>query len=220
MAIPCILFAKEPVPGKVKTRLQPRLNPIQAASLYMALVRDTIHTIHRADGFELMIACAPDSAADVFSNFFPGVPILAQGPGNLGQKMNNVISKVAKESPEGLLIVGGDHPGLSTEDLTNLGQGLSESLVCLLPTEDGGYAGLALKKPFPELFGNIPWSTEKVLSISLGICKDHGISTRVLNPIYDVDRPEDLDRLVHEVHENAARIGENTKKALKKLNLL
>lgn len=225
MAIPCILFAKEAIPGKVKTRLQPPLTPIQAASLYMALVRDTINTIHDTEGLELMIACAPDSSANIFSDLFPGSRILAQGPGNLGQKMNNVISRVAHESPEGLLIVGGDHPGLGTKNLTNLVAGLRENSVCFLPTEDGGYAGLALKKSFPELFENIPWSTDKVLSLSLGICKNHEISTRVLNPIYDVDRPEDLDRLIQEAHENevhehAPHVGENTKKALKELNLL
>lgn len=67
----------------------------------------------------------------------------------------------------------------------------------IIPAEDGGYCaiGLAAGVPVREVFLEIPWSTPFVLSATRKRLAALGLEEAVLEPTYDVDRPEDLDRL-------------------------
>lgn len=71
------------------------------------------------------------------------------------------------------------------------------SAAALVPAEDGGYCaiGLASRVPVAEVFREIPWSTDAVLSATLHRLEDARLPHRVLEAAYDVDLPEDVDRL-------------------------
>jgi len=65
-----------------------------------------------------------------------------------------------------------------------------------IPTEDGGYACLALPRPLPGLFEGVPWSTGGVAEATRNNARRLGVNLCEVGSWYDVDRPADLDRLV------------------------
>ena len=74
----------------------------------------------------------------------------------------------------------------------------------LTPAEDGGYVLIGLAAHEPELFREIPWGGDEVLERTAGRAREAGIPLELLEPWYDVDRPEDLARLAAELREPGA----------------
>jgi rSAM/selenodomain-associated transferase 2 len=60
------------------------------------------------------------------------------------------------------------------------------------PAKDGGYYLVGLSRPIPELFRGIPWGTDRVLADSLAVLQRQGCKPALLDPLQDIDRPEDL----------------------------
>ncbi len=67
------------------------------------------------------------------------------------------------------------------------------------PSEDGGYYLIGLKRPCPELFQGIAWSTGRVLAQTVERAEALGLSVALTPPWYDVDTASDLDRLRNEL---------------------
>ena len=76
--------------------------------------------------------------------------------------------------------------------LMALGQG---NEVVIGPAEDGGYVLIGLKQPCPGLFQGIEWGSERVLSQTLQRLAQLKLPYALLEPLWDVDRPQDLQRL-------------------------
>ena len=192
---PCVLFAKAPVPGQVKTRLCPPLTPAEAAAVAWALTQDAAGLVQSSRRLELVMAYSPDTEAPFFGEKFPGIRLLPQGEGDLGLRLDSAFSRVLLPGVPGALVLGSDHPTLRVETLELMLDALEKHDLCLLPTEDGGYAALGLRRLQPALFQGIPWSSPHVLSETLRKAESQNLSSHVLDPIYDLDRPEDLARL-------------------------
>jgi hypothetical protein len=90
------------------------------------------------------------------------------------------------------VIVGSDCPGLTPDIITTAFSRLSEGPVVLGPALDGGYYLIGLSRPMPELFRGIPWGTDRVLSDSLAVLQRSNRKIALLDPLADIDRPEDL----------------------------
>ena len=84
-----LVFAKEPVPGAVKTRLLPFLSPLEAAELSHAFLADLLDRLRGITGLELWVAIPPESSAErmALRHEF-GVRWVSQGAGDLGERMN------------------------------------------------------------------------------------------------------------------------------------
>ena len=67
--------------------------------------------------------------------------------------------------------------------------------LCLGPSADGGYYLLACRTPQPRLFEFVDWGTSAVLATTLRHAKAAGLRVSLLDTLYDVDTPEDLQRL-------------------------
>ncbi len=67
-----------------------------------------------------------------------------------------------------------------------------------IPAEDGGYVLLGLRKPCPEIFQNIPWSTSETLSATLANAERAGRKIALMPPLFDVDTLADLERATRE----------------------
>jgi rSAM/selenodomain-associated transferase 2 len=90
------------------------------------------------------------------------------------------------------VIIGSDCPGLTPEVITAAFARLTETPVVLGPARDGGYYLIGLSRPMPELFRGIPWGTDRVLADSLAVLQRQGCKPALLEPLEDIDRPEDL----------------------------
>jgi glycosyltransferase A (GT-A) superfamily protein (DUF2064 family) len=95
-----------------------------------------------------------------------------------------------------LLLIGTDCPVLTPEHLRSAARDLIEKVdAVFLPAEDGGYALVGLKRPMPGIFRNMPWGTDAVMAETRRRLSRLGASWTEPATVWDIDRPEDLDRL-------------------------
>lgn len=194
-----LLFARVPEPGRVKTRLTGLLTERGATDLYRAFLEDAARVYLQGGRWESVLCAEPDPLdarlAALFSAAWRRQP---QAPGDLGQKLFSAFEGEFRRGAPAAVAVGSDHPALPLRLVDavfrELDAGRSAALV---PAQDGGYCaiGLAAHAPVVEVFRDIPWSTGAVLSRTLQRLEGAGVPHRVLESAYDVDRPEDVDRL-------------------------
>ncbi len=190
-----VIVAKEPVPGKVKTRLFPKFSPAVAADLYRCFLHDRIQEVSTLDGVDRAIAYTPENARETFTTLaLDGFELFAQQGKHLGERLNNIFLEKLFQGYKAVSIVDSDSPDLPKSLIKESFELLlsKQADIVFGPCYDGGYYLVGMRKPNPELFRNIPWSTENVLSISLEKARKIGISIKLLSRWNDLDTFEDL----------------------------
>lgn len=192
------MFARAPVPGAVKTRLIPRLGPDGAAALHARLVKRTLETVRGASLRHVELYCDP-GPEDPFFGFCAGrygVTLKAQAGGDLGMRMLEAF-EASLRGHSRVLLVGTDCPALAPRHLRDAERALREGdEAVLVPCEDGGYALMGLTRVAPGLFEGIDWGSPRVLAATRARLSGLGWKWRELETLWDVDRPEDYQRLV------------------------
>jgi len=117
---------------------------------------------------------------------------LPQGSGDLGERMAGAFAESFRTGSRATVIIGSDCPGLSPGVIAAAFTRLTETPVVLGPARDGGYYLIGLSRLMPELFRGIPWGTHRVLADSLAVLQRQGCKPALLDPLEDIDRPEDL----------------------------
>jgi len=191
-----VILAKAPRPGEVKTRLAPALGPAGAARLAERLLRRTIRTasVSGLGTVEVCASPAPDDPAWLRLSWPPELAWSEQSGGDLGARMAAVAQRVLA-SGANLLLLGMDCPELEAHHLQTAAAQLSGTDAALIPSLDGGYVLLGLRRFHPALFGGVPWSTSAVCAITRERLRALGWSWREQGPLTDLDEPADLDRL-------------------------
>jgi len=194
-----VLFARTPAAGKVKTRLVPPLSESQALGLYLAFLEDASTIYSMPARWRAVLEVEPDPDDPSLTALFPPPwSRRRQAAGDLGQRLAASFEREFSEGAPAVLAVGSDHPALERcllEDaLARLAAG-REAVV--IPADDGGYCaiGFAAGAPASSVFSGIPWSTDSVLRATRERLALLGLEAEFLEPAYDVDRPEDLERL-------------------------
>ena len=100
------------------------------------------------------------------------------------------------------------------DDLRAALHALARSDVCFGPGEDGGYYLVASNEPQASLFENLAWGTDQVLKTSLGWARDAGLGCELLDELYDVDTPADLERLVSDLRSADEGTARHTRAAM------
>lgn len=189
----CIcVFAKPPRPGHAKTRLIPELGEAGAAALAEAFFRDTWAAVLRIGWAHPVLATTDVSAPEW--KLPRGTVMWPQGPGNLGQRLEQILRR-ALETHSMAIAVGTDAPGLPAALLDAARDGLRTADAVLGPSHDGGFYLLGVRRYPTGLFDGVPWSTSRTFARALGCLRAHRLTTTVLPPWFDVDRPADLARL-------------------------
>ena len=191
-----VIMAKRPAVGRTKTRLSPPLTLAEAAALYEAMLRDTIHLGARLKGVQLAIAVTPPEATSTFQRVGPpGVILLPVAGVNIGDCLNQVLGGLLAAGHPQAIALNSDGPTLPAAYLRQAFVRLDGADVVLGPSEDGGYYLIGLKQACPELFRDIEWSSEQVTDQTLARAQAMGVSVAMLPPWYDVDTSAGLDRL-------------------------
>lgn len=200
-----IIVAKKPEPGLTKTRLCPPFTPETAAEFYGCLMRDTLALAGRLPGVDLTLAYTPASARDYFQKWVPdGFRLTPQQGAHLGERLANALVHHLQGGYRRVVIMNSDGPTLPLTHLKEAFTELDRADVTLGMGHDGGYYLIGLKQMVPELFENIAWSTEKVISQTLKICRRLKLSVHSLPEWYDVDVEGDLQRLRQDLAQNPA----------------
>ena len=196
MPIRIVIMAKAPVAGFAKTRLMPALGAEGAAQLAKKMLHHTLATALASKLGSVEICATPDPADSVWQNLdLPSNVIWsAQGEGDLGQRMARAVARTTRHG-EAILLIGTDCPAIDVFTLHEAAQALQDYDASLLPTYDGGYALLGLKKFNATPFDNMRWSTSTVAQETLKRMQQLGWKTKVLPTLHDIDETADLHYL-------------------------
>lgn len=190
-----ILFARYPVAGRVKTRLVPALGAEAAVGLHRRLVLRTLRTAHgvcQAKNIELQIHF-DGGTQEAMSHWLGSTwRYRRQGEGDLGERMAEAFDDSFREGASATVVIGSDCPSLSPAPVLAAFDALQSHSVVFGPATDGGYYLVGLTRPIPRLFQGVPWGTNSVLKESLAILSGNGDKPALLEPLDDLDRPEDL----------------------------
>lgn len=191
-----MVFCKAPIPGQVKTRLTPHLSTEQAMQLHKELTEQTLQTATSKRLCDVQLWCSPTVEHRFFSTLANtyNLSLHAQQGVDLGERMHFAFSQ-ALACYQTAVIVGCDCPSLINEDFEQALCWLQQGASCALaPAEDGGYVLIGLNQPQLSLFTDMPWGTDKVLSLTRNRLKALDIEYKELPYQWDIDTPADLKR--------------------------
>lgn len=192
------VFAKAPVPGYAKTRLVPRLGEAGAADLQRQLTEHAVRVALAADVGPVALWCMPDCEHAFFAELRRryGVALHAQAGADLGERMHHAVEKMAPAGP--VLLMGTDCAVITAAHVRRCAEALAAADAAAIPVEDGGYFLLGLRRPAPALFEGVAWSTPSVFAETRAKAAAAGLTLKVFEPLWDIDRPEDYERAVAE----------------------
>lgn len=196
-----LIFAKQPVPGRVKTRLSPPLSTGDAARLYGCMLADTIGNHSSCNHFDTLIFFEPSDGAEAFfRRTWPGLPAFPQQGEGLGERLVHAFAGAFAMGFAAVAAIGSDSPDLPQRYVEDAFRLLEEGRaeVVFGPVEDGGYCLIAMQRLHGGLFRDIPWSSGEVLERSEEAARALGLRSARLTLWHDLDRFEDLERMLRD----------------------
>ena len=207
-AIPLYLFAKAPVPGKVKTRMQPQLSLKQSAGLAALMIRHCVDQIRRFWPGDLILTVSPDRNDPLFETLKSqyGFEIEVQIQGDLGERMLHVLDQGIQRTGAAV-VMGCDVPQIPAEVLTDLYNELQSGNEVVGPARDGGFYILGLNKLDKTLFDHIQWGGSDVLDSLLDNCRERNKPLVKVEELMDIDNMSDLMVLARQMPEYQKFVG-------------
>jgi len=180
-----IIFVKNPVPGKVKTRLARSIGDQQAADVYRQLLLHTKSITHQL-AVDKFVYYADDIAEnDLWES--PAYQKRQQQGGDLGERMVGAFAACFDAGYNRVVIIGSDCAEITAAHIEQAFAALSTTDLVIGPATDGGYYLLGMKKRSQGLFENIPWSTDAVMSSTLQKVNELGLNYLLIETLSDID---------------------------------
>jgi hypothetical protein len=184
------VVAKAPVPGEVKTRMQPPLSPTEAAALAGAMLADVTAAAGDAGG-DVWWSYAGDAA--LISRLCPpGVRLLAQVGVGLGPRLAHAHATLHDRGYDRVVLVGADCPTVDGAALRALVALLDTHEVAIGPADDGGYTMLGTRCRAPSLFTAVPMSTSHTGADTIARARRLGLRIASTRTRPDLDTVDDL----------------------------
>jgi rSAM/selenodomain-associated transferase 1 len=190
-----LIFQKNAILGKVKTRLAAGVGEEQALNIYIQLLAKTY----------LVLRDISVSITTYFSEFIPEKPTypagnrMVQVGQDLGERMKNAFAENFELGIEKVVLIGTDCPSLEGKHIIQAFEALDQSDLVLGPAKDGGYYLIGMKRRADFLFEGITWSSELVLSQTLALAAEQGLQTILLPVLEDIDTLEDWERYCSQI---------------------
>ena len=177
------LFAKEPLPGQVKTRLAAATSPAFAARFSDACLRDLIERLENV-GAGRALAYTPATAQAYFAALAAEHwELVPQADGDLGQRMARFFTDHARQAT---VLIGADSPTLPVSTIERAFILLRNHDLVLGPATDGGYYLIGVAGRLPPIFDGIDWGSDRVLAQTVARL-DASWKLALLQPWYDID---------------------------------
>jgi len=194
-----IIFAKEPRPGQVKTRLCPPLSPQAAARLYGQFLEDVLAEMADLPQIPVAVAYTPEAARPFFQKLVPpNTHLVAQAGADLGERLRQAFAWGFGQGAATVLIRNSDSPDLPASLVLEAQEVLADgrAQAVLGPCPDGGYYLVGLKSPQPRLFQGMNWSSSTVLADTLAQAGRLGLTVHLLPSWLDIDTIADLQAFI------------------------
>jgi rSAM/selenodomain-associated transferase 1 len=216
-----VLMAKAPITGEVKTRLIGPLSPDEATELYINFLADTFALMEDArderENLSLVLSYTPEGQEEAFEAVErQGSMMIAQRGDGLGERLYHCFGDLFEAGFDSIVVIGGDSPTLPLEFLIDAFNLLENPHDFVLgPAEDEGYYLIGMRSLNRSIFENIPWGKAGVLSATKERAVESGLNLRLLPVWYDIDSPQELDRLREDL-KSGRGLAEYTRRFLKK----
>ncbi|MFI9051067.1 DUF2064 domain-containing protein [Streptomyces sp. NPDC053427] len=184
-----LVIAKEPVPGRVKTRLTPPYTPHEAAQLAEAALRDTLQAVTTMPARRRVVVLDGRPGSWLPAGF----EIRPQCAGGLDERLAAAFA----DSPGPTLLIGMDTPQVTAQLLAPALQpdAWQHCDAWFGPADDGGFWALGLADPDPRLLRGVPMSTPRTGAAQRARLTDAGLRVRDLPPLRDVDTAADAEHV-------------------------
>lgn len=196
-----IQFAKWPQPGRVKTRLEPRLGQEGALQAHIRLTLAVLEQL-RNSGHPLLLAwdqplaTPPPEAGPVLAAMERNhLPSTIQQGADLGERMTHALAE-GLECAGKAMVIGSDCPSVDPEYIEQARQALDHADVVFGPSDDGGYVLIGARDTRQGMLDGVTWGSEQALVQSILAVERVGLSVAILEPRWDVDEPADWDRFI------------------------
>ncbi|AFY39631.1 Protein of unknown function DUF2064 [[Leptolyngbya] sp. PCC 7376] len=186
-----IIFTRYPVAGTTKTRLIPALGAEGAAALQKQL---TEHTLRQVEGLtaDTTIYFSGGTLPQMQSWLGDHWHFQPQSGDDLGDRLIHAIQQSKNKGYQRTVVIGIDCPEITTDILKQAFTAIETHDVVLGEATDGGYYLVGLQELIPELFKEMQWGIETVLAETLQRIEVMSLLVNVLQPLNDIDYPEDL----------------------------
>ncbi|MEU4034304.1 TIGR04282 family arsenosugar biosynthesis glycosyltransferase [Streptomyces collinus] len=178
--ITLLVIAKEPRPGRVKTRLTPPFSPEQAAGLAEAALADTLRAVAGAPAARRLLVL--DGRPGRWLP--PGFDVVPQCAGGLDARLADAFARCSGPA----LLIGMDTPQVTPDLLT---VDFADCDAWFGPAEDGGFWALGLARPEPGLLRGVPMSSPVTGAVQRERLVAAGLRVRDLPRLRDVDTAAD-----------------------------
>lgn len=176
-----LVLAKEPVPGRVKTRLCPPFTPEGAARVATAALEDTLDTVRAVDVDRRVLVLDGDYPAE-------GFEVQPQRGGPMPERLDAAFSDCGDTAA---LLIGMDTPQLTPELLASAVAALRTHPAVIGLAADGGWWVLGLQRPDGALLAGIPTSQDDTGARQLARLREAGLDPLLLPELRDVDTLDD-----------------------------
>lgn len=183
-----LVFIKNPVAGKVKTRLAAEIGEAGALRIYLHLLAHTLE-ICRKSGVPVSLYFSESPDREIALKY-PGFCFFVQEGQDLGARMKNAFKEAFDRGSREVIIIGSDLYDLTAEVLEEAFSTLKEKDVVIGPARDGGYYLLGLKNLPEGIFDKKPWGTHTILKRTLDNLKGYNVA--LLKELNDIDILDDL----------------------------
>ncbi len=184
-----IIFVKNPIIGKVKTRLAAKVGDEKALQIYLELLAHTRSIVNSVAADKFIFYSDAHDNNDLWPNTIYNKK--NQLGNNLGERMHNAFNELFAAGYQKVFIIGSDCLELNAAIINQGSKELETSDVVIGPARDGGYYFLGMKKIHTALFENIDWSTEKVLTQTIAVCDNKQFPYTLLPVLNDIDEEAD-----------------------------
>ena len=175
-----VLIAKEPLPGKAKTRLHPAVTLEQAAHLAAAAIDDTLAAIAAVPASRRILLFD----GDVLPPRAAGYEVVAQSQGALDARLGALFDRYSEPT----LLIGMDTPQLTAADLAPAFERWPDDIDAWFgPAADGGFWALGMREPRGDLVRGIPMSQDDTGAHQLARLRSAGLRVGMLPMLTDVD---------------------------------
>jgi rSAM/selenodomain-associated transferase 1 len=184
-----VVYGREPIAGRVKTRLAASIGDEAAAELYSVLLARSVQQAVLT-GFHAVLAVSnhpgagwqppPDAALDL------------QRGSDLGARLKDTFDRRFSEGWSKVIIVGSDCPGMAAHHIQSAAVRLERYAAVVGPAEDGGYWLIGQRAPGTDLFSGIPWSSHTTMEATRRRLREKGTSWAEIDRLADIDTIDDV----------------------------
>ncbi len=205
--IPVCVFAKPPIPGRVKTRLARVLGKSGAARLAAAMLCDVWSVVESVAGAIPVLAAAEPGA---FAIGVPNERVWLQAAGDLGWRIESILRR-GLTTASAVIALGADSPLLTRTHIDEAIEFLGAGHAVLGPTDDGGFYLLGVCDCPHGMLADVPWSSEETCEQTRLRLQTYGMSVATVKSSFDIDTIAELERLRDELDHLPKEIAPQTR---------